>query len=274
MTSAFYAKYKSLFEEDEMSSNYALRLLGGAGNGTAKYKPVSQNITIETTPERKLPMIPEPAQMYPLQKMSQPKVLRPNLLIEQKKNPTPRLNPLKAEALNALLDYPSQLPRPQPLFPKLPRMPDQEFIPKEVFRAGDPALRNVYKNTLASQSQLRQDYYDFSTKKRKENAAGLKSRGESRLGAMIEQSSVLSAGANARVPLKETYNPEVVTSNVPTSENVFPTPPKKSEKPSEETDEYRQVRIYREARKNRDRARKIIRVILAFSVFEQCIIGA
>jgi len=258
--SEFYSKYRSLFEEDEMSTNHALRMLmGGAILNKVKYSGNSP----EGTPEKKYVYVPEPIKKpisYQLQKPSpsppQINITHSNAQIGHQKSPLQKINPLKADALNALLDY-NKPTKSIPLFPQYQKYENNNAqILKDEPHAG--ALKNVYKHSLVNASQINNEYYEQQGSKKR----FIESQDRRRKEIYMENNSGNNS-FNLGINPKESPIQNLL-SQVPTAENLFPTPPKQSEKIEDEKVEYKFMRKYRECKMHREKAKKLLRVFFRF----------
>ncbi len=210
----FYYKYRGLFEEDEMSKNYALQfLVAGRGKHPDCASP-EPSPPLHVPVARHSPVLSFPSPPAPLKNnrsYQQPEQRRPAPAINVlRREPPPRVAPLRAETLNALLNYQQQ----QRQLPELPRRLEPEE-PRQ-------ALRNVYKNSLISsvprvQSPAKESPYRF------ENPPPEPKRTEMIHSSPFESPPRMEQGT----ALKDSYRPEGLVSHVLTSEEVFPTPPKR-----------------------------------------------
>ena len=259
----FYNRYRSLFEEDEFSSNHSLNYFSGGNNMYGNKFGNAYNDEDYLSPlkplkfpsyQNQVPDQYQPLEQYklPTRESYEPVSQSPNINIlhslPQKRNTTSvtRIDP---NELNRVLNDYGDIPNP-PKF-TLPSLPNPMAVKPSTpidtnFRRRDSALRNVYQQSLVNKNTPIRNYYDLLKDKELE----LKTRK-----ATIEENQ--SIDYTKEVPLKDTYKPEIMTSNVPENQNIFPTPEKKGKEP----EEYAFLRRIRDAKKHRERAKKQLRVI-------------
>ncbi len=224
--SDFYYKYRGLFEEETQSANHVQRFFVANPNPGVPKRDFPASVSV---PDPVAPM------NYSYQLPPEPRSFsRPSPSPQPQSQP--RLVPLRPEALNALLDY-QQPAKPMPVLSR--RLEEDYHSASDKMLRPKQALRNVYKNSLCKLS-------DFAEPSMYAAAAIPAYSGQT-------EANPMRRPMETPAPMPE---PCSRSSQMRTHEKCSAQEP--SSKP--ESEEYRAARTCREARKRREKAKKLLGV--------------
>jgi len=245
----FYNRYRALFEEDGFSSNLSLNYFSGKSKiYPDKFNNLFKDINY-SIPAPKVYQSPI-QDVYTLEtKKFQYSPVQPptiNVLSSLKKAHS-KVNRLDPNELNKLIDSYNDDTKLAKQFPSFPTIKELRRVEEPVYeyKRKDSVLKNVYQQILPNKNNEIKNYYE-----QLERGIAMKNnRGA--------EDAETKGNFVKEVPLKETYKPEALVSYVPTSEKIFP----HLEKDNEDSGEYAFLKRQREARKHREKAKKMLRVI-------------